>query len=152
MRLRSRCQPQYTDYNIKKFFRFLRMSDQDSFLRIVCGPSNSFSSPPTPVPNWNFFCDHAIPLGDSAPSNYTTCAKVATVQTFIQDSPTDLQPAVLQAVLEYTYIDDRGVRANSTDKISALLNEIGKILGKGGFCISQTHGPKSWVSYVNLYI
>ena len=93
------------------------MSDQDSFLRIVCGPSNSFSSPPTPVPNWNFFCDHAIPLGDSAPSNYTTCAKVATVQTFIQDSPTDLQ-----AVLEYTYIDDRGVRANSTDKISALLN------------------------------
>ena len=88
----------------------------------------------------------------TAPQAITQHAKVATVQTFIQDSPTDLQPAVLQAVLEYTYIDDRGVRANSTDKISALLNEIGKILGKGGFCISQTHGPKSWVSYVNLYI
>ena len=97
---------------------------------MVCVPSNSFSCPPTPNPTWSFFRDQAIPFGDSASSDYATCAKVATVQTFIQDSPTDLQPAILQAVLEDTYIDNEGVGANSASEISMLQDEIGKILGK----------------------
>ena len=78
------------------------------------------------------------PFGDSASGDYATCAKVATVQTFIQDSPPDLQPAILQAILEDTYIDDEGVGANSTCQISALQSKIRRILGKGGFHI------KSW--------
>ena len=48
--MRSRSHPFYTVYDIKKFFRSVRISDKDSFLRIVCFPSNSFSSPPTPLP------------------------------------------------------------------------------------------------------
>ena len=32
----SRCHPYYSVYDIKKFFRSVRTSDQDSFLRIVC--------------------------------------------------------------------------------------------------------------------
>ena len=86
----SRCYPHYAVYDIKKFFRSVCTGDQDSFLRIVCVPSNSFSCPPTPNPTWKFFHDRAIPFGDSASGNYATCAKVATLQTFIQDSPTDL--------------------------------------------------------------
>ena len=93
--------------------------------------------PPTPTPSWRFFRDRAIPFGDSASGDYATCAKVATVQTFIQDSPADLQPAILLAVLEDTYIDDGGVRANSTCQISALQSKIGRILGKGGFHIKS---------------
>ena len=136
--VRSRCHPHYVVYNIKKFSRSVRTSDRDSFLRIVCVPSNSFSSPTSPKPTWNFFRDRAIPFGDSAFGDYATCAKVATVQTFIKDSPPDLQPAILQAVLEDTYFDNGGVGASSPGEISALQDEIGKILCKGGFCI------KSW--------
>ena len=44
--IRSRCHPHYAVYDIKKFFRSVRTSEQDSFLRIVCIPANSFSSPP----------------------------------------------------------------------------------------------------------
>ena len=104
--MRSRCHPHYAVYDIKKFFRSVRTSDQDSYLRIVCVPATSFSSPPTPNPSWRYFRDRAIPFGDSASGDYATCAKVATVKTFIQDSPSDLQPAILQAILEDTYIDD----------------------------------------------
>ena len=86
----SRCHPHYAVYDIKKFFISVCTSDQDSFLRIVCVPSNSFSCPPTPNPTWSFFHDRAIPFGDSASGNYATCAKFETLQTFIQDSPTDL--------------------------------------------------------------
>ena len=112
--MRSRCHPHYAVYDIKKFFRSVRTSDQDSYLRIVCVPSNSFSNPPTPNPSWRYFRDQAIPFGDSAFGDYATCAKNATVQTFIQDSPTDLQPAILQAILEDTYIDNGDVGPNST--------------------------------------
>ena len=136
--MQSRCHPHYAVYNIKEFFRSVRTSDQDSYLRIVCIPSDLFSNPPTPTPSWRFFRDRAVPFGNSASGDYATCAKVATVQTFIQDSPADLQPAILQAVLEDTYIDDGGVRATSAYQISVLQNKIGKILGKGGFHI------KSW--------
>ena len=107
-------------YNIKKFFRSVHTSDQDSFLRIVCVPSNFFSCPPSPNPTWSFFRDRAIPCGNSASGDYATCAKVATVQTFIQDSPTDLQPAILQAVLEDTFIDKGGVGANPASEVSML--------------------------------
>ena len=136
--MRSRCHPHYAVYNIRKFFKSVRTSNQDSYLRIVCVPSNSFSNPPTPNPSWRYFRDRAIPFCDSASDDYATCAKVATVQTFIQDSPTDLQPAILQAILEDTYIDKGGVGAKSTCQISALQSKIGRILGKGGFHI------KSW--------
>lgn len=60
---------------------------RDSYLRNVCVPADSLSSPPSPNPTWRFFHDHAIPFGDSASSNYATCAKVANVQTFIGDAP-----------------------------------------------------------------
>ena len=43
---------------------------------------------------------------------------------FIQDSPTNLQPAILQAILENTYIDDDGVGASSTPELSLLQQEI----------------------------
>ena len=46
----SRCHPFYAVYDIKKFLRSVCSSDNHSFLRIVCIPSNSFSSPPTPTP------------------------------------------------------------------------------------------------------
>ena len=73
----SRCHPNYTVYDIKKFFRSVRTSDQDSLLRIVSVPSNSFSCPPSPNPTWSFFCDPVIPFRDSASGDYATCAKVA---------------------------------------------------------------------------
>ena len=84
----------------------MRTCDQDSYLRIVCVPSDSFSNPPTPTPSWRFFRDRAIPFGDSASGDYATCAKVAMLQTFIQDSSADLQPAILQAVLEDTLLQN----------------------------------------------
>ena len=55
--MRSRCHPHYAVYKIKKFFRSVRTSNQDSYLRIVCVPSNSFSNPPTPNPSWRYFRD-----------------------------------------------------------------------------------------------
>ena len=52
--------------------------------------------------------------------------------------PPSLQPVILQAVLEDTYIDDRRVGAKSDVELSDLQQEIEAILGKGGFQI------KSW--------
>ena len=52
--IRSRCHPHYAVYDIKKFFRSVRTSEQDSFLRIVCIPTNSFSSPPPPYAHLEF--------------------------------------------------------------------------------------------------
>ncbi len=122
--LRSRCHPHFAVYDIQKFFRSVLTSTKDSFLRIMCVPSNFFSSAPTPNPTWRYFRDQAIPFGDSASGDYATCAKVATVKTFITDSPPHLQPAILQAILEDTYIDDGGVGANSTNELSALQQEV----------------------------
>ena len=69
---------------------------------------------------------------------------------FFCKSPAHMQPAILQAVLEDTYIDYGGVRASSTSELSALQVEIGKILRKGGFFV------KSWEcsgeSGVNKYL
>ena len=70
--------------------------------------------------------------------DYATCAKVATVKTFISDSPPHLRPTILQAILEDTYIDDGGVGANTPSDLSTLQREIEKLLNKGGFSI------KSW--------
>ena len=120
-----------------KFFRSVLTPIKDSFLRIVCVPCNSFSSIPTPNPTWRYFGDQAIPFGYRTSRDYATCAKVATVKTFIQESP-PLQPAILQATLEDTYIDDGRVGANSVEELSALQDGIGTILSKGGFRI------KSW--------
>ena len=89
---RSRCHPYYAVFDIKKFFRSVLISEKDSFLRIVCVPNNFFSSPPDPNPTWRYFRDRAIPFGDSASGDYATCAKVATVQTFIKDSPPPFNP------------------------------------------------------------
>ncbi len=85
--MRSRSHPHYAVYDIKKFFRSVLTTDKDSFLRIVCVPYNSFSSHPAPNPTWRYFRDQAIPFGDSASGDYATCAKVATVQTFIKEAP-----------------------------------------------------------------
>ena len=136
--LRSRCHPHFAVYDIKKFFRSVLTSTKDSFLRIMCVPSEFFSSAPTLNPTWRYFRDQAIPFGDSASGDYATCAKVATVKTFITDSPPHLQPAILRAGLEDTYIDDGGVGANSPSELSTLQQEIERILNRGGFFI------KSW--------
>ena len=136
--LRSRCHNFYAVYDIKKFFRSVLTSDKDSYLRIVCVPATSFSSPPPPQPSWIFYRDKSIPFGDSASGDYATCAKAAVTLAYIQDSPVSLQPAILQAILEDTYIDDGGVGANSDSEIKLLKCEIDKILSKGGFSI------KSW--------
>ena len=55
--IRSRSHPFYAVYDIKKFFRSVCTSDKDSFLRIVCVPSNYFSSPPAPSPTWIYYRD-----------------------------------------------------------------------------------------------
>ena len=117
--LRSRCHPHFAVYDIQKFFRSVLTSTKDSFLRIVCVQSGFFSSTPTPNPTWRYFRDQAIPFCDRASGDYATCAKVATVKTFIKDSlPPHLRPAILQAVLEDTYIDDGGVGADSPSDLS----------------------------------
>ena len=85
--MRSRSHPYYAVYDITKFFRSVLTTDKDLFLRIVCVPYNSFSSQPTPNPTWRYFRDRAIPFRDSASGDYATCAKVATVQTFIKEAP-----------------------------------------------------------------
>ena len=85
--MRSRSHPHYAVYDIMKFFRSVLTTDKDSFLRIVCVPANSFSSQPTPNLIWRYFGDQNIPFGDSASGDYATCAKVATVQTFIKEAP-----------------------------------------------------------------
>jgi len=85
--MRSRSHPYYAVFDIKKFFRSVLISDKDSYLRIICVPTNFFSNQPTLNPTWRYFRDRAIPFGDSASGDYATCAKVATVQTFIKDSP-----------------------------------------------------------------
>ena len=113
-------------------------SNRDSYLRIVCVSATSFSSPPPSNPSWIFYRDRAIPFGDSASGDYATCAKGATTLAYIQNSPAILQPAILQAILEDTYIDDEGVGASSVQDIKLLQGEIEKILSKGGFSI------KSW--------
>ena len=136
--IHSRSHPFYTVNDIKKFFGSVRTSDKDSYLRIVCVPSNSFSSPHTPYPSWTYYRDRAIPFGDSASGDYATCAKVAAVKTFIHESPVHLQPAILQAVLEDSYINDGGVGAGSSSESAILQDKINKILQKGGFSI------KSW--------
>ena len=79
----SRNHPHYAVYDIMKFFRSLLTTEKDSFLRIVCVPFNSFSSSSTPNPTWRYFQDQAIPFGDSASGDYATCAKIATIKTFI---------------------------------------------------------------------
>ena len=107
-------------------------------LQIVCDPFTSFSSPPSPNPSWIFYRDRAIPFGDSAYGDYATCAKAAATLVFIQDSSANLQPAILQAILEDTYIDDGGVGASSIQDIKLHQEEIEKILSKDGFSI------KSW--------
>ena len=136
--LRSRCHNFYAVYNIKKFFRSVYTSDKDSYLRIVCVPSNSFSSPPPTCPSWIYNIDRAIPLGDSASRDYATCGKAAATLAFIQDSPPNLQHTILQAILEDTYIEDGGIGASSVPDLELLQGEIGKILNKGDFTI------KSW--------
>ena len=85
--LRSRCHPHFAVYDIQKFFKSVLTSTKDSFLRIMCVPSGFFSSAPTLNPTWRYFRDQAIPFGDSASGDYATCAKVATVKTFITDFP-----------------------------------------------------------------
>ena len=114
----------YAVYDIKKFFRSVLISDKYSYLQIVCVPSTSFSSPPPPNPSWIYYRNRAIPFGDSASRDYATCAKMSATCAFIQDSPTNLQPAILQAILENTYIDDDGVGASSTPELSLLQQEI----------------------------
>ena len=98
----------------------MRISDKDSYLRIVCVPSSSFSSKPSSTPSWTFYRDRAIPFGDSASGDYAACAKGATVLSYLPDVPPQLQEAVRQALIDDTYVDDGGVGADSTSLLSEL--------------------------------
>ena len=55
--LRSRCHLFYSVFDIKKFFRSVRISNKDSYLRIVCVPSSSFSTKPSSTPSWIYYRD-----------------------------------------------------------------------------------------------
>ena len=103
----SRCHPHYAVYDINKFFRSVSTSDQDSFLRIVCVPSNSFScltfSQPDIYPRLSY--------------RSSTC------------HPSSCTGGHLHR--------HGGVSANSASEISVLQDKIGKILCEGGFCIKS---------------
>ena len=118
----------------------MRISDEDSYLRIVCVPSSSFSTKPSSTPSWMFYRDQAIPFGDSASGDYAACTKDATVLSHLSDVPPQLQEAVPQALIDDTYVDDGGVGADSSRLLSELQVEIDKILKKGDFHI------KAWES------
>ena len=124
----SRCHPHYAVYDIKKFYRSVRTSNQDSFLRIFLPTPSPAHHLPTP-PGTSSVTEQ-FPLVTVPPA--IMLLVLATIQTFIQDSPTNLQPAILQDKLEDTYIDNRGVGANSASEISVLQDEIGEFSPKVG--------------------
>ena len=88
---------------LKKFFCSVRISEKDSYLRIVCVLFPSFSTAPCSNPSWTFYRDQAIPFGDSASGDYAACAKAATILAFIDETPVHLQEVIKQAVLEDMY-------------------------------------------------
>ena len=53
--LRSRCAKYFAVYDIRKFFRSVRTSVKDSYLRIVGVPSPSFSAAPCSTPTWRYY-------------------------------------------------------------------------------------------------
>ena len=53
--IRSRCAEYFAVYDIKKFFRSVRTSVKDSYLRIVCVPFPSFSTAPCSTPTWRYY-------------------------------------------------------------------------------------------------
>ena len=150
--LRSRCHVHYSVFDIKKFFRSVRISDRDSYLRVVAVPLHGFSSKPTPNPTWIFYRDRSIPFGDSASGDYAACAKAATVLTHLHNVPTHLQETVRQALLDDTYVDDGGVGADSPELLSELRTEIEKILKKGDFHIKawESSGDEECSKYLGM--
>ena len=78
------------------------------------------SPPLLPEPILDLHRDRAIPFGDSASGDYVTYAKIAATSAFIHEYPTQLQLAILQAMLEDTYIDNGGVKACSVEELSLL--------------------------------
>ena len=80
----------------------------DLFTPVIKTSSSGLSVyPPTPSPAHLFPFPPGVssiivqfPLETAPPA----CAKVATMQTFFPDTPTDLQPDILQAVLDDIYI------------------------------------------------
>ena len=84
--------------------------------------------------------------------DYATCAKVAATCALIQDSPANLQPAILQAILEDTYIDDGGVGASSVqEKLNSfkrrleLYSEKGASPSNPGSTPVKTEQASTWV-------
>ena len=64
--IQSRCTNYFAFYYIQKFFRSVRTSVKDSYLRIVCVPFPSFSADLCSLPTWRYYRDQAIPFGNSA--------------------------------------------------------------------------------------
>ena len=56
----------YSVFDIKKFFRYVRIAESNFYLRIVSVPLPSFSTKHSPNPSWIFYCDRFIPFSDSA--------------------------------------------------------------------------------------
>ena len=135
---RSWCSDFFAVYNIRKFFRSVRISNKDSYLRIVCVPQNPFSSSPLSSPSLIYYRDCAIPFGDSASGDFAAGAKTATVYSYICDSPKEMQKDILQAILEDSYSWQPSCRSRLWGKTCDLQDEISKILHKWGFTI------KSW--------
>ena len=150
--LRSRCHAFYAVFGIKKFFCSVRISDRDSYLRIVCVPSPFFSATPSPTPSWTFYCDCAIPFGDSASGDYAACPKAATVLTHLSNVPLQLQETVCQALINVTDVDDGGVGADSPKLLSELQVKIGKILKERDFHIKawESSGEEGSSKYLGM--
>ena len=137
--IRSRCRNYFAFYDIKKFFRSVRISEKYSYLRIVCVPYPSFSVAPCSKPTWRFYRDQAIPFGDSASGDYAACAKAATILAFIDESPIHLPEAIKQAVLEDIYVQ-------SLNHVN-ILTSSAKIMGK-----SAMSAPLSEISSAVLAV
>ena len=131
--LKSRTHKEFSTFDIKKFFCSVRISERDSYLRLILVPAKSFCSNPEPNPTWTCYRDCAIPFGDSPSGDYANCAKFAACNLFIDEVPDHLRTPVRQAIIENTYVDDGAVGANSKKELSLLETEITTLLKKGGF-------------------
>ena len=114
--LRSRCHPHFAVYDIQKFFRSVLPSTKDSFLRIMCVsfPVLLLLTLPGDTSEIRQSCSGTTQLVRRLP--------LSRHSSWI---PPHLQPPILQAILEDTYIDDGGVGANSPSELTSLQQEIG---------------------------
>jgi len=136
--MRARTHNFFTVFDIRKFFRSVSISEQDSLLRLVFVPAQTFSASPTLNTTWKVYKDTAIPFGDGPSGDYATCAKFATCMHYIHLIPEHIRENVRRAVIQDTYIDDGGAGADNKPMLEEVQIGIQTLLKMGGFEI------KSW--------